>query len=136
MGKGDKKTRKGKLFSGSYGILRPRKRRPDFSVVGTTKKAAPEPKKPKTESKPAVEPVVEEKAEAVVAKEVPAKEAKPEAKKPAAKEEKPEAEAVAEKKPAAKKPAAKKPAEKKPAAKKETKPKEEVAKEDAPKDKK
>jgi len=27
MGKGDKKTRKGKIFKGSYGVSRPRKKR-------------------------------------------------------------------------------------------------------------
>ena len=38
MGKGDKKTRRGKLFSGSYGVLRPRKKKPGFSVVSPQKK--------------------------------------------------------------------------------------------------
>lgn len=27
MGKGDKKTRKGKIFQGSYGVTRPRKKK-------------------------------------------------------------------------------------------------------------
>jgi 30S ribosomal protein S31 len=56
MGKGDKKTRRGKLFSGSYGILRPRKRSRAFSVVNTTKKAVTEPEKPKAPPKPKDEP--------------------------------------------------------------------------------
>lgn len=29
MGKGDKKTRKGKIFQGSYGVSRPRKKNSD-----------------------------------------------------------------------------------------------------------
>ena len=47
MGKGDKKTRRGKLFSGSYGVLRPRKRSRSFSVVSSTKKAAAKVEQPK-----------------------------------------------------------------------------------------
>jgi len=137
MGKGDKKTRRGKLFSGSYGVQRPRKRRLNFSVVSTTKKTLAEQGKPKApKPKPAAEPVVEEKTEVVAEEPKKAAAKKPTAKKPsekekAPKEEKPATEAVAEKKPAAKKPVAKKPA-----AKKEPKPQEEAPKEDAPKDKK
>ena len=56
MGKGDKKTRRGKLFSGSYGVLRPRKRTRAFSVVSTTKKAVSEPEKPKETPKPKAAP--------------------------------------------------------------------------------
>lgn len=48
MGKGDKKTRRGKINRGSYGVLRPRKK----PVVATTakpkaKKAAPKKAAPK-----------------------------------------------------------------------------------------
>lgn len=40
MGKGDKKTRRGKIFSGSYGARRPgKKRKPDFKSP-VKKKAA------------------------------------------------------------------------------------------------
>jgi len=65
MGKGDKKTRRGKLFSGSYGVLRPRKRSRAFSVVSTTKKAVSEPEKPKASPKPKAEPKAEPVAEEV-----------------------------------------------------------------------
>lgn len=65
MGKGDQKTRRGKLFSGSFGVLRPRKRKVEFSVLTTTKKAVVKPEKtvatpkPKAAPKPKEEPVVE-----------------------------------------------------------------------------
>ena len=42
MGRGDKKSRKGKIFRGSYGVSRPRKT--DVAVIVPTKKKA-EPKK-------------------------------------------------------------------------------------------
>ena len=45
MGKGDQKTRRGKLFSGSYGVRRPRKKSRGFSVVSTTKKSEAKPLK-------------------------------------------------------------------------------------------
>jgi ribosomal small subunit protein bTHX len=119
MGKGDNKTRRGKLFSGSYGVLRPRKRSGSFSVVSTTKKtvAKSEPPKaaiPKDPPQPKAEEVKPVAEEAPVAEETKpaaekatvAEEAKPAAKKPAAK--KPAAKATTAKKPAAKKPAAKK----------------------------
>jgi ribosomal small subunit protein bTHX len=121
MGKGDQKTRRGKLFSGSYGVLRPRKKRRAFSVIGTTKKTAVEPEiskaspKSKAANKPKAEPVAEEVKP--VAEEV----------KPVAEEVKPVAEEVkAESEPVkpvsdAKKPAAKKETVKKEAAKKDPK---------------
>ncbi len=56
MGKGDRKTRRGKLFGGSYGVLRPRKKKRAFSVVSTTKKAVSETEKSKTTSKPKAAP--------------------------------------------------------------------------------
>lgn len=43
MGKGDKKTKRGKLFSGSYGITRPRKGK---------KVTVAAPAKPKAKAKP------------------------------------------------------------------------------------
>lgn len=56
MGKGDMKTRRGKLFSGSYGRLRPRKKRSAGSLAGmpVQKKSvirAEKPEKKKVESK-------------------------------------------------------------------------------------
>lgn len=50
MGKGDKKTKRGKLFAGSYGITRPRK---------GEKASVAAPAKPKAKSK--AEPEAEEK---------------------------------------------------------------------------
>jgi ribosomal small subunit protein bTHX len=117
MGKGDKKTRRGKLFSGSFGVLRPRKRKASFSVVSSTRKSPvkaaeknqakiPEPKK---EVKPIVETVPEAKVEETKAE---VEETKAEV---AAPSEEP---VIKEKKAPAKKPAAKKT---------ETKPKKEDA---------
>jgi 30S ribosomal protein S31 len=99
MGKGDKKTRRGKLFSGSFGVLRARKKKSGFSVISSTKK------------------VVAEKATS--AGEEPSaatKEAKPKSVKVEAKDAGPE---VREKQPVAKQP-------KKPVAKKDPGPKEET----------
>lgn len=41
MGKGDKKTRRGKIFSGSYGVLRPKikKRATPEAKISVSKKA-------------------------------------------------------------------------------------------------
>lgn len=42
MGKGDKKSRKGKITIGSYGVRRPRKSKSTTAVAGkATKEAAP-----------------------------------------------------------------------------------------------
>jgi ribosomal small subunit protein bTHX len=112
MGKGDSKTRRGKLFSGSFGILRPRKKKRVFNVITTTKPEVDKPEKPKAAPKPKAEQVAEV-VEPVV-----------EVVQPVAEEKKP-----AEKKPTEKKPAAKKPAAKKPAAKKEPTKKEPPAEE-------
>jgi len=112
MGKGDQKTRRGKLFSGSYGVLRPRKKARAFSVITTTKKTTIKPEiskaspKPPAAHKPKSEPVAEEVKD--VAEEVKdvAEEVKPEkkeVKKPAAKKE------TAKKEPAKKEPAKKDP---------------------------
>ena len=68
MGKGDKKSKKGKISSGPYGITRKRKKKPAF--VAKVKKATP-----KEEEAPAKEETV---------KKAPAKKA-PAKKKPAAK---------------------------------------------------
>ena len=105
MGKGDQKTRRGKLFSGSYGVLRPRKKARAFSVITTTKKTTIKPEiskaspKPPAAHKPKSEPVAEEVKD--VAEEV--KPEKKEVKKPAAKKE------TAKKEPAKKEPAKKDP---------------------------
>jgi ribosomal small subunit protein bTHX len=51
MGKGDKKTRRGKLFQNSYGVTRPRKAKPTAKPVVVSKPVAVPPpvevKKPK-----------------------------------------------------------------------------------------
>lgn len=52
MGKGDKKTRRGKIVNGSYGVRRPRKK---STPVVIAKKSKTKPKveaKPKAETKP------------------------------------------------------------------------------------
>ena len=66
MGKGDKKSRKGKIAMGSYGVTRPRKK--SKSVASSTKKAAA-PKKTAAPKKVAAKP-------AVAAKKAPAKKTK------------------------------------------------------------
>jgi 30S ribosomal protein S31 len=88
MGKGDQKTRRGKLFSGSYGVLRPRKRKQSFSMVSSTRRTAGTLKKPPAASaKPAEKgpeappPIAKAVEEAVAEK--PAE--KPAEKKPAPK---------------------------------------------------
>ncbi len=99
MGKGDRKSTRGKRFKGSYGVKRPRKISSGFFPTAAAK-AAPDATEETVETKPK-------------AKKAPAKKAAPKAK-----VEKPAAKAAA-KKPAAKKPAAKKPAAKKAPAKTE-----------------
>ena len=51
MGKGDKKSRKGKITMGSYGVTRPRKKTKSAVVVSTTPKA-PKVAKVKKEAAP------------------------------------------------------------------------------------
>ena len=63
MGKGDKKTPKGKRYAGSYGNARPHK--------ATAKKAATSASKPKA-AKPAAKPAVKAPAKTVVKKAAPA----------------------------------------------------------------
>lgn len=74
MGKGDKKTKKGKTFAGSYGKTRKRKSAATVVVTAKPKKAAPA--KEKEVEKPVEKKVAEKKP---VAKKAPAK--KPAAKK-------------------------------------------------------
>jgi len=72
MGKGDKKTRKGKLTIGSYGVTRPRKKK---KSVGT-KGAKTENNTPKAEPKPKAAPkkkAAEGKSEAKPKKAAPRK---------------------------------------------------------------
>ncbi len=132
MGKGDKKTRRGKLFSGSYGVLRPRKRKPSFSTVTTTKKVVaseekahtekPKPKNPKVETAvPIIKESAVEQDKAVHMEKTAVEEKKPVAKKPAATKtavKKPAAKKTTAKKTTAKKTTAKKTNAKKPAVKK------------------
>ncbi len=76
MGKGDKKTKKGKISSGSYGKTRKRKSATTFVAPAKPKKAVP------------TKETTEEKVEKPVAKKAPAKKPaakKAPAKKPAAK---------------------------------------------------
>ncbi len=113
MGKGDKKTKRGKIIMGSYGKKRPKR----ITKINTTTVAEkPKPAKPKKEVAAKVEtpePVVAEVPEVK-----PVAEKKKAAPKKAAAEKKTTEKKTAGKKPAEKKPAEKKPAEKKPAAKK------------------
>jgi ribosomal small subunit protein bTHX len=70
MGKGDQKSKKGKISSGSYGVSRKRKKKAVFVAKPKAKKAAP---------KEEEVPVKEEAVKKPAAKKAPAK------KKPAAK---------------------------------------------------
>jgi 30S ribosomal protein S31 len=53
MGKGDKKSKRGKIWNGSYGVTRPRKKTKPAVVItdkpAKKKPAAPKEEKPKTE---------------------------------------------------------------------------------------
>jgi len=78
MGKGDKKTRRGKIVRGSYGVLRPRKKKPGTAEVPDKKApkkaipAADEEKKVKktvSKAKKAEEPKVEPEAPKAVKEE-------------------------------------------------------------------
>ena len=62
MGKGDKKTRKGKIRTGSFGNSRPRKKSSEIPPVTAGKKVAT--KKQVAKSKPASKPKVSPKAKA------------------------------------------------------------------------
>ena len=83
MGKGDKKTKKGKISMGSYGKKRPKKKKtsaikPKKVEVKAKPKAAPKPEvkekavsKPKTEVKEKTKPKTEAKAKAAPKKAEP-----------------------------------------------------------------
>jgi 30S ribosomal protein S31 len=72
MGRGDKRTRKGKIFSGSFGNSRPHKAVKSTVVAEATEDVA--------KKKPAAKKAVAEEGEKKTAKRAPAKkaEAKPE----------------------------------------------------------
>ncbi len=53
MGKGDKKSKKGKISSGSYGVTRKRKKAATFVTKPKAKKAAPKKEKEPAEKAPA-----------------------------------------------------------------------------------
>lgn len=93
MGKGDKKTRRGKIVRGSFGVRRRRKGKTIAQIIRQKEKEAP----------------AEKLVEAIETEKIDKAEEKPAPKKPAAKKttvKKAETEKKAEKKPA-KKPAAK-----------------------------
>jgi 30S ribosomal protein S31 len=52
MGKGDKKTRRGKITMGTFGVRRPRKRNKPLVVISTKKKPKAPAAKPKVAAKP------------------------------------------------------------------------------------
>ena len=58
MGKGDKKSRRGKITMGTFGVRRPRKRNKPNHVVVVKKTAT----KPATKAKPAAKKVTAKKA--------------------------------------------------------------------------
>ncbi len=62
MGKGDKKTRRGKITMGTFGVRRPRKRNKPVVVV-TAKKKTKAPAKPKIAAKAKPKTAAKTKAE-------------------------------------------------------------------------
>ena len=58
MGRGDRKSRKGKIFRGSYGVVRPRKTKIAISIPTKKKEVA---KKPAAKKKAAVKKKVAKK---------------------------------------------------------------------------
>src|SRR5512138_227860 len=58
MGKGDKKTRRGKIIAGSFGVRRPRRKK-SSPVIKAVKPAEKPKKAPRTEVPEIAEPVVE-----------------------------------------------------------------------------
>lgn len=70
MGKGDKKSKKGKIFSGSYGKTRKRKSATTFVAPAKPKKAAPAKEKEVEVEKPVEKKVAAKKP---TAKKAPAK---------------------------------------------------------------
>ena len=69
MGKGDKKSKKGKIWSGSYGVSRKKKKAVTFVAKPKAKKSEPKAEEA-TETKEAVKKAPAKKA---VAKKAPAK---------------------------------------------------------------
>jgi 30S ribosomal protein S31 len=66
MGKGDKRSKKGKITIGSYGVTRPRKAKPAATVSIKPAKAESKAKKEKAEpkaTKPAVKKTTKKKTE-------------------------------------------------------------------------
>lgn len=51
MGKGDKKTRRGKITRGTYGVRRPRKTKKSYIAANKTAAMVTEPKTPQLEEK-------------------------------------------------------------------------------------
>lgn len=68
MGKGDKKSRRGKIWRGSYGNTRPRKRNRKINQVIPKKQKAPVTAKAAEETAPAEVPVVKKPAKKAPAK--------------------------------------------------------------------
>ncbi|MEN8248216.1 MAG: 30S ribosomal protein THX [Bacteroidota bacterium] len=56
MGKGDKKTKKGKITIGTFGVRRPKKRTPAYVTVEKKPKATPKAAKPKAAKPKATKP--------------------------------------------------------------------------------
>lgn len=67
MGKGDKKSKRGKITNGSYGVRRPRKSSTTVAVLEKPKKVKAE----KAEPKPKAAKAKAEKSEEVVSEEKP-----------------------------------------------------------------
>ncbi|MBN8702451.1 MAG: 30S ribosomal protein THX [Bacteroidetes bacterium] len=63
MGKGDKKSKKGKIFKGSYGVSRPRKKKKTVVSKPAAKKAAPKAEEKKAAPKKATAKKATKKAE-------------------------------------------------------------------------
>ncbi len=78
MGKGDQKSRRGKITAGSYGKRRPRKAGKSATTVATMEKPVKE-AKPKAAPKPKAEKPVEAKAEKTPKAAAEAAESKPKA---------------------------------------------------------
>jgi len=63
MGRGDKKTRKGKISSGSYGVLRPHNKKKSVAVEEKPKAKKASPKKTETDKPAAKKAPAKKKAE-------------------------------------------------------------------------
>jgi ribosomal small subunit protein bTHX len=80
MGKGDKKSKRGKIIMGSYGVRRPQKPRSLHTPVPVTKDEKPEPKAKAAAEVHEVAAVVEDAAKPARKKTAPKATAKKEAK--------------------------------------------------------